>query len=393
MVENYPVGATVSISQLESNPYSVLDRLRETEPVSWVPALNAWLVTDRDLAIQAMRDATTYTVQDPRFSTGAIMGPSMLSLDGPEHDRQRRPYATQFRPSIVKGQFEDQLTLLTQSIVDRFADRGQAELRTELAGPLAVSTIVRFLGLSDVDPDDFLGCYRTISDAIVGAATGQATPPACHEALDHLRRLVSAALHRGDSPTLQALQSDGSLTDSEIVTSTLVVMFGAIETSEGMTANTFWHLLTNPTTLARVKADRSLVPSLIEESLRLEPAAAVIDRYCTATTKLGPTTIPAGDMVTISLLSANRDPTTFPDPHLLNLDRTNLHQHVTFVQGPHGCLGLHLARLETSLAVTTVLDRFPDLALDRNASTPPTGLIFRKPDRLVVRWGDRQPAS
>ena len=77
--------------ELERDPHPLLARLRESEPVSWLPVLDGWLVTRRDLALEVMRDAETYTVDDPRFSTGQVVGPSMLSLDGAEHDRPPQP--------------------------------------------------------------------------------------------------------------------------------------------------------------------------------------------------------------------------------------------------------------------------------------------------------------
>jgi cytochrome P450 len=95
----YPRGAAVTLAGLREDPHPVLARLRETEPVSWVPVLNGWLVTRWDLAAAVMRDSATFTVDDPRFSTARIVGPSMLSLDGPGHDRHRRPFGTPFSRS------------------------------------------------------------------------------------------------------------------------------------------------------------------------------------------------------------------------------------------------------------------------------------------------------
>lgn len=385
----FPVGNAVTVEELQTAPYDLLRRLRQNEPVSWVPALNAWLVTERTLAIEAMRDATTYTVQDSRFTTGAIIGSSMLSLDGPEHTRQRRPYAFQFRPEIVREQFDAELSSISRALIDRFASDGEAELRTALAGPLAVIAIVRFLGLGDVDPDRILARYRVISEAIVEAATADPlTTEDSHDgyqaALRDLRQVIATAIRSGSSKTLEAIRAEGSLSADEIVTTTLVVMFGAIETSEGMTANALWHLLTHPGVLERVGKDRSLVPAVVTESLRLEPAAAVVDRYATKTARLGDATIPKREMVTISLLGANRDPATFENPDLFNIDRENANQHVTFVQGPHSCIGLHLARRETEHAINALLDALPGIV--EAGSSHPEGLIFRKPARVSAQW-------
>ena len=384
--ERFPVGASVTVGELEASPYDVLARLRATEPVSWLPALDGWLVTTRELAVDSMRDADTFTVDDPRFTTGAVIGESMLSLDGPEHERHRKAFATHFRPSMVRDRFEENLHVVAGELVDSFAGNGRAELRTALAGPMAVDTINRFLGLANVDPALVLEWYVHISDAIVGLTLGEAVPPQGERAIADIHERVAATLDDGTSELLATLEADQILRPEELPTAVAVVMFGAIETSEGMTANLLWHLLGHPDVLERVQADRSLLPAAMEESLRLEPAAAVIDRYSTRAVDFGGAPIAERDKVTISLLGANRDPEVFEDPDRFDIDRNNLRQHVTFVQGPHGCLGLHLARLETLAAVGAVLDRLPGLELDVAASSPPEGLIFRKPAAVVATW-------
>lgn len=363
------LGERVTVEQLTTDPYETLAALREAEPVAWIPALNAWWITSRELAIEAMRDAERFTVDDPRFTTAAVLGPSMLSLDGVEHERHRSPFAPGFRPGILRENFDAFLTAEVTAILES-ADPAGTELRTTLAGPLAVNTITRFLGLEGVSPDEILTWYRSIANAITDLTVTGAVDPADHAAVTKI---------------WQRVIEDGSHPE-EFTADVLVILFGAIETSEGMTANALWHLLNTPGAWARVRADRSLLSKAIEESLRLEPAASWVDRYATSDVQLGDVTIPAGDLVTISLLAANRDPAHFDHPDEFVLDRPNAKQHVTFVQGPHGCLGLHLARMETLAAINGLLDLIPEPTLDVTRSTPPAGLIFRKPDQLWVAW-------
>lgn len=386
--DRFPVGSRVSLEELQQEPYPALAKLRKTEPVSWIPALDAWLITRRDLAIEAMRDAKRFTVDDPRFSTAAVLGESMLSVDGAEHERHRSPFAPSFRPGVVREQFGQFLDDEAARLVDRFAADGRAELRTALAGPLAVNTITRFLGLADVTADDVLGWYGDISTAITKITLGGELDQDDRTVTTQIHQRVEATLRNAaDDSLISRVAAEGVLRPEELGAAVAVLMFGAIETAEGMTTNALWHLLTNPDVLTRVAADRSLVAHAIEESLRLEPAAGVIDRYTTVDATIGGVTIPAGELVTISLLGANRDPDVFADPDRFDLDRPNKNQHVTFVQGPHGCLGLHLTRMETVAAINALLDAVPDLWLDPVASDAPAGLIFRKPNSLVARWG------
>ena len=178
----------------------------------------------------------------------------------------------------------------------------------------------------------------------------------------------------------------GPLAEQEAISNAAVLMFGGIETTEGMIANALLHLLSSPAQLALVLADPGLVPAAVEESLRLEPAAAVVDRYATVGTRLGGAAIQAGDQVTVSIAGANRDPAVFADPDVFDVRRANAGRHLAFAHGPHFCLGAHLARLEAQVAVGTLLARLPRLRLDPGYPSAPRGLVFRKPPALRVRW-------
>src|SRR5919204_819127 len=109
----FPLGAAATLAELEADPHPLLARLREHEPVSWLPVLGGWLVTRRDLALAVMRDPATFTVDDPRFSTAQVVGPSMLTLDGEAHHRHRAPFASPFRPAQVSRRFGVRVEALT----------------------------------------------------------------------------------------------------------------------------------------------------------------------------------------------------------------------------------------------------------------------------------------
>ena len=376
------LGAELTLAELETDPHAALARLRDLEPVSWVPALDGWLVTRRDLCIEVMRDAAAFTVDDPRFSTAQVVGPSMLSLDGDEHRRHRDPFARAFLGPDARPRFAGQVEREARTLVERLTPAGRAEIRRDLAGPLAVNVVVGALELLDVTPAAMLGWYDEIVAAVDRVSTGGEIGPQARSAVDALDRHVDASIDGGAGALSTALET---LTRPEIASNAAVMLFGGIETGEGMTTTLFWHLLTNPDQLAELRADRSLGAQAVEESLRLEPAAARVDRYATADVELAGASIRRGDLVIVSLTAANRDPAAYPDPDTFDLSRTNARSHLAFAQGPHACIGIHLARLETLSALDAALDAWPGLRLDDGA-TPPTGLIFRKPRTLPVSW-------
>ena len=372
----------LTLAQLDTDPYGVLAQLRASEPVSWVPVLGGWLVTRRDLCIEVMRDAGRFTVDDPRFSTAQVVGPSMLSLDGDDHRRHRDPFASAFRKPEVTARFAERVEFEARLLVDGLAPTGRAEIRRDLAGPLAVKVVAAALELRDTEPGIVLGWYDKIVAAVDRVSAGGEVGPAAREAVAALGRHVAGTIERGSGVLADAT---GTLTPAEIASNAAVMMFGGIETSEGMTTTLFWHLLTNPDQLSALRVDRSLGANAVDESLRLEPAAARVDRYATADTELAGASIKAGDLVIVSLTAANRDPAIFPDPDRFDIARPNAKAHLAFAQGPHACVGLHLARLETQTALDAVLDGWPGLAM-ASGVTPPTGVIFRKPRSLPVRW-------
>jgi cytochrome P450 len=437
----FPLGAAITLADLDHNPHPWLARLRDSEPVSWLPALHGWLVTRHDLAIAVMRDSAAFTVDDPRFSTARVVGPSMLSLDGAAHGRHRAPFTKGFGRAEIHARLAAFVVAEADRLVAVMRPGGAADLRRGLAGPLAVAVVAEALGLGDADPATVLGWYAAIV-GLVSALTGDqgAAPAGEHAREDQARedqarrdearvagaeafgslsaRLTAVIESAGEPPSLLAAAAgtrtdaaagartdaapgtardvaagDGggisaassALTTAEVISNAAVIMFGGIETTEGMISNVILHLLQHPGQLALVREDPGLVPGAVEESLRLEPAAAVVDRYATRDVTLGGAQIRAGDLVTVSLAGAGRDPAVFPDPDAFDVRRPNARLNPAFAHGPHFCLGAHLARLEAQAGVRAALT-LPELRLDPAYPASPRGLVFRKPPSLRVRW-------
>jgi cytochrome P450 len=383
----YPVGASVTVAELATDPHPVLRRLREAEPVSWLPALGGWLVSRADLADQVLRDPAAFTVDNPRFTTARVVGPSMLSLDGSEHRRHRDPFARALRAPRTRARLTAAAASEAARLVAALASRGsEAELRRGLAGQLAVAVMADMLGL-DVEPAQLLSWYDAIVAGVsaLSADGSAAVPDAAAVAFGELSARVEAALAQPGEPSVLTAAAQW-LPVTEVVSNAAVLLFGGIETTEGMICNAVWYLLGDQAAFGEVAADRSMIGDAVEEALRLEPAAAVVDRYASADVVLGGAEIRPGDLVTVSLAGANRDPAVFADPDCFDLHRGNARQHWAFAVGPHFCVGAQLARTEASAAVGALLARLPGLRLDPARPSAPQGLVFRKPASLHVRW-------
>ena len=386
---SFPIGASATLAGLEGvDPHALLDRLREHEPVSWLPALDGWLVTRRDLALAVMRDAGTFTVDDPRFSTAQVVGPSMLSLDGTEHERHRAPFSRAFRLGPVHERFTELVEAACVRLLDRISGQGTADLRTELSGPLSVAAMAAALGLDDLPADVPLAWYGAIVGAVTDITAGREPSPERRERLGALGRALEPVLEREPAATLLGAAARGAraLDRCEVVSNAAVLLFGGIETTDGMIANALFHVLSSDLARANVLERPALAANVVEESLRLEPAAAVVDRYATRDVELGGATIGRRELVRVSLSAANRDPSVFAEPHRFVPDRENAKLQAAFAHGPHVCLGMHLARLEARVALVRAIERLPGLRLDPDGDAAPTGLVFRKPAELRVLW-------
>ena len=433
----------VTLAELEDDPHPALARMRAAGPAVWVPALGSWMVTGYEAAVAVLRDARAFTVDDPRFSTAKVVGPSMLSLDGAAHARHRAPFNRAFRRDEVHARLAAFTQVQAARLVAAIAPDGAAELRRAVAGPLAAAVMAEVLGLGRVDPGRILAWYDGIVAAVQAEAAGAALPSgaagaalqpeaagaalqpeaagaalqpeaavaagpvgttAFGELAASLRQVIAAresgsllaevalppraagAALQPEATGAAGPAAEAGLTATEAISNAAVLLFGGIETTEGMIANALLHLLSSPAQLTRVIADPGLVPAAVEESLRLEPAAAVVDRYATAATRLGDAEIQAGDQVTVSIAGANRDPAVFGDPDLFDVRRPNAGRQLAFAHGPHFCLGAHLARLEAQIAVETILIRLAGLRLDPRYPSAPRGLVFRKPPDLRTQW-------
>jgi cytochrome P450 len=251
---------------------------------------------------------------------------------------------------------------------------------------LAVAVVSAALDLIDVEVGTLLGWYDSIVAEVDLISAGQPTTGAGIAAMDQLATSVRNSAFDATGLLATARQT---LTDAEVVSNAAVMMFGGIETSEGMTTSLFWHLLTNQDQLAMIRENPSLASQAIEESLRLEPAASRVDRYATVDVEVAGARIRRGDLVIVSLAGANRDPRHFPDPDRFDVHRANSRSHLAFAQGPHACVGIHLAKMETLAALNATLESWPALRLEPGAEAP-SGLVFRKPRYLPVAW-NRDP--
>ncbi len=384
----FPLGATITQRALSLDPYPLFHQLREHEPLTWAPALEQWLVTSRDLGMEVLRDPERFRTDDPASPIRDTFGAQMLSTEGEIQRRYKSACSAPFNARAVEAS-----RALVQTIVDRHADAlpraGEIEVRQSFAGPVAVSTVARVLGLSASLDAQLRAWYETFADALMNYSRDSATRTRAHAAVRSFREAITPRLANPDPlerTLLDALARAHPrlLDDEEIGSNALIILFGGIETTEALISNALWALLNHRAELERARASDEALERCIEESLRWEPAVQTCTRYIPVATTLAGVELPAGALIQVMLGAMSRDPQHFAEPDRFDPWRSETVPHSAFGFGRHFCLGAALARLEARLAIRRLLRDFPLMRLDETRSTPPSGHEFRKPDALVV---------
>ena len=336
---------------------------------------------------QVLTDSDTFSSSIYSQIMGPIMGRTLLELEGAEHRMSRALVSPAFRAKLLERWRSELVSVVVNELINRFAARGQAELVREFTFVFPVEVIARVMGL----PKEGCARFQRLSIALLnvlydwenGIAASASLREYFGEVLTERRRdprddLIS---------TLAQAEIDGTrLTDAEIFAFLLLILPAGFETTYRASGNLLVGLLSEPALLDRIRTDRAMVHGAIEEAQRWEPPITSVMRVATCDCELGGIEIPAGTTVNVSIAAANRDPARYPDPDRFDPTRTNV-AHLTFGAGPHLCLGAHLARMETTVAVNALLDRLPDLRLDANAPMPSiTGVAFRSPEAVPVEF-------
>jgi len=344
-------------------------------------------VTSYELAQQVLTDNVRFSSAANAMTIGQVMGRTILEMDPPEHQRHRALVAKAFRARVLDRWSDTIIGATIGELIDAFADDGQADLIPQLTFPFPVRVIARILGLPETDWPRFL---RLSTQLIAVMRNWEGALAASRELRGYFAEIIAERRqHTRDDLVSQLIEAevDGRrLGDDEIYPFLLLLLPAGAETTYRSSSNLLFGLLSRPDQLDAVRADRGLVAQAIEEALRWENPLLTVARLATEDVELGGVRIPAGGFVAVSLGAANRDPARYADPDAFDIFRGGA-PHVSFGDGAHKCLGMHLARLEMRVLLDAVLDRLPGLRLDPDADDPHIhGLIFRSPPNLPVRF-------
>ena len=348
-----------------------------------VPPL--FTVSSYDAVQEVLRDNTRFSSSGYADVMGAVMGHTILEMDEPEHHAYRSLIQQAFSRKAMEAWESDLVGPVVDELIDGFLADNRADLVPQLLFPFPVNVIAGLLGLPREDLPKF---HRWTVELISVSIDMDKALHASKSLYDYLLPFVHA---RRDEPghdmisVLAHADHEGQrLTDDEIIAFCRLLLPAGAETTYRSSSNLMTGLLTHPDQLDAVRNDRSLLPNAIEEGLRWEPPLLTIMRTAVEPTSVGGVELPAGAMLVVNMGAANHDEKRWANADEFDVFRP-MSAHIAFASGPHMCLGMHLARMETKVAINRIFDRLPNVRLDPDAEPPYiTGMTFRSPPHLQV---------
>ncbi|MEZ4563694.1 MAG: cytochrome P450 [Thermomicrobiales bacterium] len=359
-------------------------RTMQTVYVNGYEDVNAALTDDR-LSI----DLRTVTIPDehaPQADVASggigILSRSLIEMDPPEHTRVRKLVQPTFTPRTMEA-MRPAIQRTADALLDKAeaaaAARGEVaphrrlDLIPQFAYPLPVAIISDLLGIPRERTNQWMGMAR--HDERAASPTPEEAQERFQQFVAYLKELFEERRRhpREDMISRMALAMDGDdrLTDEEMLATAFLLYGAGHATTVNLIGNAVVALLTHPEELARLRQDPALVPNAIEETLRYWAPAETVGRSImvrdgqpvSAEVEVAGCPLHSGELLTLNLAAANRDPARFPDPDTYDVSRANANRHIAFGKGIHLCLGAPLARVEGQVAVETLLRRYPDLRL------------------------------
>ncbi|MET8407906.1 cytochrome P450 [Streptomyces sp. NPDC005195] len=378
-----------------ADPYPAYAELRARGRVHYYEPTDQWLVphhADVSALLRDRRLGRTYqhrfthedfgrTAPPPEHEPFHVLNDhGMLDLEPPDHTRIRRLVSKAFTPRTVE-RLGPYVRRLAAELVAGLVAAGGGDLLTDVAEPLPVAVIAEMLGIPESDraplrpwSADICGMYELNPSRETAARAVRASV----EFTEYLRELIEARRKEpGDdliSGLIAAHDEGDRLTEQEMISTCVLLLNAGHEATVNATVNGWWTLFRHPGRLAELRADRSLVPTAVEELMRYDTPLQMFERWVLDDIEIDGTTIPRGAEIALLFGSANHDPAVFTRPGELDLSRTD-NPHISFSAGIHYCIGAPLARIELAASLGALLEQAPTLRLAEEPERKPNFVI------------------
>jgi cytochrome P450 len=347
--------------ETKRNPHAFYAHQRATEPLFYVPGLDAWVLTTYEDALWLLKDPR-FTKDHRKIAQAEETSLRMLLMvDPPDHTRLRSLVSKAFTPRMIE-QLRPRIQQITDELLDAVEGQGTMDLIPAFAYPLPITVISEMLGIPARDRQQF----RRLTQAIVDMSEERGTK-VIEEFFGYIQALLAEKRAQPGqdliSGLIQVEENGDQLSENELMSMIFLLIVAGHETTANLLGNGTLALLQHPEQLQQLQRDPSLIPQAVEELLRYtSPVSLSDERWATEDVSLHGKLIHKGDMVLAALIAANSDPQHCPAGEELDITRP-AQQHLAFGKGIHFCLGAPLARLEGQIAFSTLFRRLPNLRL------------------------------
>jgi cytochrome P450 len=336
------------------------------------------------------RDGRVFSSESYDKTVGLFMGPTILAMEGKKHREHRNLVSAAFKSKALARWEPAIVRPICNELIDEFIDAGEADLVRNFTFEFPTRVIARLLGL----PDEDLPMFRNRAVQLISYNVHYERAFEASAALKEY--FVEQIEKRKSKPTediigdLVSAEIDGEKLSDEAIYSFLRLLLPAgLETTYRSSGNLLYLLLTNPDQFTALQADRELIGQAIEEGLRFETPLTTVQRFTTEDTEVEGVKIPARSLIGVCIGSANRDEQRWERSEEFDIFRKHM-PHISFAAGEHTCLGLHLARLETRVALECLLHRLTSVNLMTEDDPHIHGQPFRSPTALPVTFDPKQ---
>ena len=385
-----------------ANPYPLYHRLRTEDPVHWDSYLHSWVVTRYRDVLTVLQNFSAARTPAPELLRGLglselepvakVMVRQMLFRDAPAHTRLRSLAAAAFSPNKVEA-LRHHIQEITDDLIDAVVSKGRMDVIADLADPLPATLTAELMGVPVEDRCRLKAWSRDFSEMLGNFQHNPGRTGVMLKTVEQMTEYFRGRIHAEAYPSqegvvhafLNAEVEGDRLTEEEVIANSIITMVGGLETTTNLIGNGLLSLLRNPLELEMLQANPSLYPSAIEELLRYESPIQYTSRLAPSDVDLGGKPIRRRQAVIAVVGAANHDPERFGDPDRLDITRQD-NRHLAFGWAAHFCFGAPLARLEGHLALSTILGRLRNLALDTTPLVWRSNMGFRGLESLQVTF-------
>lgn len=392
-------GLNIDLQAMWDDPWPLLKRLRDEEPVAWVPAADRYLVTRYDDVTTVEQHPEIYSANERGSLLYRVMGHPFMRKDGEEHHRERKAVESPLKPNAIKNHWFPIFEANTKYFIDALRGRHEAELVKDLFGPLAARNLAYLLGFlgegSGYAPDHFDTKLEVWSQTMMDAVGNYGDNPEIWAKADVSTAEIDAEIDRAiqrvqtrpdESVISAAIHANYKMPLESLRAAVKVIIGGGVNEPRDALSTATYALLTHPVIREQVAVDPTLWRRVFEETIRWVAPISMYPKMVTEETELGGVILKPGDKIGVCVGSANRDERAFDRPDEFILDRDFVNHHA-FGAGAHFCAGAWVARASVAqIALPELFRQLPNLQLAPAANPRAGGWVFRGMLTLPVIW-------